>query len=70
MAENTPVLRIADGCIVTPADCMVEIYTLTGQMVARLPADGSRADISALAPGLYIAVARTEDGTAVLKFKK
>ncbi|MDE5749248.1 MAG: T9SS type A sorting domain-containing protein [Duncaniella sp.] len=49
---------------------MFEIYTLTGQMVALLPADGSRADISALAPGLYIAVARTDNGLAVLKFRK
>ncbi|MDE6418091.1 MAG: discoidin domain-containing protein, partial [Duncaniella sp.] len=70
VAENNPALRIADGCIVTPADCMVEVYTLTGQMVALLPTDGSRADISALAPGIYIAVARTDNGPAVLKFKK
>ncbi|MDE5750942.1 MAG: discoidin domain-containing protein, partial [Duncaniella sp.] len=70
MAENSPALRIADGCIVAPADCMVEVYTLTGQLVAMLPADGSRADISALAPGIYIAVARTEEGNAVLKFRK
>ena len=67
--DGDSALTLAGGCIESGFETgVIEVYTLTGSLV--LTGSAPRLDISQLATGVYIAVARSAEKTRILKFAR
>ena len=66
--ESDNIIRIDGNCVTADYATAITLYNISGQIIARTNANSI--NISDLSKGIYIAIATTTNGNAVLKFTK